>query len=87
MSEKYANPLVRVLARWGLAETATPELQPQEDQAILQALGAAVIARWADLPRDVQRSLFDAAVDGGRPDREAIAVFLHDHHRNTRKAG
>ncbi|MDB5508212.1 MAG: hypothetical protein JWL93_681 [Hyphomicrobiales bacterium] len=86
MSEKYANPLVRVLARWGLTEAAPPELQPQEDQAILQALGAAVIARWADLPRDVQRSLFDAAVHGGRPDREAIAVFLHDHHRNTQKA-
>lgn len=87
MTETKDNPLVRVLARWGLTEPAPPNLEEQEDRAVLQALGAAVIARWSELPRDIQRSLFDAAVTCGQPDREAIAVFLHAHHPATHKAG
>ena len=89
MTDKSDNPLARVLARWGLApenaeSAAAPgAIEPGEEQEILRCLGAAVIARWADLPRDIQRSLYDAAVAVGRPGREDIAVFLHAHHRDT----
>ena len=83
MNDKSDNPLSRVLARWGLAGDASGAIVPGEEREVLYCLGAAVIARWADLPRDVQRSLFDAAVAAGRPGREDIAVFLHTHHRDT----
>ncbi|MDB5641695.1 MAG: hypothetical protein JWN07_1012 [Hyphomicrobiales bacterium] len=86
MNDKSDNPLSRVLARWGLTPEATGSadaIEPGEEQEILRCLGAAVIARWADLPREIQRSLYDAAVAVGRPGREDIAVFLHDHHRDT----
>jgi hypothetical protein len=52
-------------------------------QDVLEHLGAAVMLRWAHLPRDVQRDLFNAAVDLNEPDadsvRQHIAVFLHQH--------
>lgn len=84
MNDKSDNPLSRVLARWGLApDDPSAAIEPGEEQEILRCLGAAVIARWADLPRDTQRSLFEAAVAVGRPGREDIALFLHAHHRDT----
>lgn len=59
----------------------TVEADGHED--ILEHLGAAVMLRWAHLPRDVQRDLFEAAVDLNEPNaetvRQHIAVFLHQH--------
>ena len=47
---------------------------------ILVSLGGAVVTRWADLPRDVQKALFDAPTGPALPDvRESIAKFLHSH--------
>jgi hypothetical protein len=89
------NQLARSLARWdneGGATLATPEGEnderttalTREEQHILQCLGAAVIAKWTELPTDLQKALFAHAVSGGDPRhslhlREQIARFLHNH--------
>ncbi|MDB5649744.1 MAG: hypothetical protein JWL62_1264 [Hyphomicrobiales bacterium] len=87
MVEKSDNALTRVLARWGLGSEALGVIDAGEEQEILRCLGAAVIKGWADLPRDVQRSLFEAAAGAGKPEREDIALFLHMHHRDTARSG
>ena len=56
-----------------------------EEEHILRCLGAAVILQWSDLPRNVQRALFEQAVGMGEPRRtaalkERIARFLHARH-------
>ena len=56
----------------------------EEDERILRRLGEAVLEVWNDLPRDIQRQLFEHAVSGSahRPPgeiRQRIAQFLHDH--------
>ncbi|MET0670544.1 MAG: hypothetical protein ABWY66_11145 [Xanthobacteraceae bacterium] len=54
-----------------------------------QALGAAVISRWAELPQPIQEKLFEAAIVLGHQSerdenlREQLAKFLHDHHKRT----
>jgi len=93
-SPQARNQLARSLARWdneGGATLATPEGEhdkraalTQEEQHILQCLGAAVIAQWTELPVEVQKPLFEHAVSNGEPRhslhlREQIARFLHDH--------
>jgi hypothetical protein len=52
------------------------------------SLGEAVLTQWGTLPREVQRRLFEAAVQtaaaAGDPSfRDNLAVFLHDHHPRT----
>lgn len=53
------------------------------ERDILLSLGAAVAGRWADLPRDVQKMLFNQAASRGSPEaaqlKSHIAQFLHDH--------
>lgn len=59
-----------------------PEGLREDERGIIQSLGAAVVARWSELPRDVQRSLFEAASGRGRTAetvRGDIARFLHDN--------
>ena len=46
-------------------------------------LGAAALALWSDLPRDVQERLFEKAVAGDTIIRNHLASYLHDHHPNT----
>jgi hypothetical protein len=84
------NSLVRALARW---EYEGGSLDPdwkkhvaliQEEEHILQCLGAAVITRWNNLPTQVQRELFASAVSLSEPLHTAelkqqIARFLHIH--------
>jgi hypothetical protein len=54
-----------------------------------QVMGAAIVALWSELPKDVQENLFERAVAlghrGERDEmlREQLAKFLHDHHRRT----
>ena len=51
-----------------------------EERGVIQSLGAAVAARWAILPRDVQKLLFETAARGeGSAEalRGHIARFLH----------
>ena len=55
-----------------------------EEDHILQCLGAAVIARWNNLPTVVQRELFANAASIMEPLSNAsmkvqIARFLHSH--------
>lgn len=84
------NSLVRALARW---EYEGGSLDPdwkkrdalvQEEEHILQCLGAAVITRWNNLPTEVQRDLFSSAVSLSEPLHTAelkqqIALFFHNH--------
>lgn len=86
------NPLVRALARW---EWEGGGLEPdwerhaalvQEEDHILQCLGAAVIVRWnaLPLPMEIQRELFESAVSVTDPLpkaelKEHIARLLHSH--------
>ena len=46
-------------------------------------LGRAAVQLWADLPRDVQEKLFDAAVPVDPSLRNHLAIFLHDIHPRT----
>jgi hypothetical protein len=54
-------------------------------------LGAAALHLWAELPQDVQRSLFEhAVVIGHRCERdeslrEQLAQFLHDRHMRSQQ--
>lgn len=84
------NPLVRALARWenegGRTDTDWEKraVLVQEEEHILQCLGAAVIMRWNSLPTEVQRELFASAVSVNSPLpmtelKEQIARFLHSH--------
>jgi len=87
------NQLARALASWdneGGASFSAPDDKDnngtlaQEDEHILQCLGAAVITQWNDLPTHVQRQLFQHAVSLGESRhmtqlKEQIARFLHEH--------
>ena len=46
-------------------------------------LGKAVLALWADFPRDVQETLFETAVAGDIIIRNHLASYLHEHHPKT----
>lgn len=70
------NPLARALARWENEGGATISAEQDDDgrvmlsqaeQRILQCLGAAVIAQWAELPTDIKKALFEHAVSSGDP--------------------
>jgi hypothetical protein len=50
-----------------------------DEQNLIHALGAAFVMRWFDLPRDIQKRLFEAAVSGPQTLREPLAKFLHEH--------
>jgi glucose-6-phosphate-specific signal transduction histidine kinase len=62
------------------------------EQAFKEALGAAVVHVWAELPESVQEKLFEHAVVAGHRSeqneslREELARFLHDHHARTAHA-
>ncbi len=59
-----------------------PEGLRDDERSVIQSLGAAVVARWTTLPRDVQRTLFEAASGGAHTTetlRGDIARFLHDN--------
>jgi len=61
------------------------------ERGVLMNLGAAVVARWYDLPRDIQKQLFEAAASGQANPTETrnhIARFLHDSaHPTASRAG
>lgn len=56
---------------------------PQHDMPFLEALGRATLGCWAALPQDIQRRLFEGAVSEGPAVRQALAVYLHQHHPRT----
>ena len=60
--------------------------QDESDRQVIFALGKAVVRGWGDIPQPIQRMLFDDATDGlaeGDPLRDALAIYLHDHHPRT----
>jgi len=63
--------------------------QDQDGDRMSRVLGAAVIAAWSELPRDIQEKLFEKAVVLGHVNerdeslREQLAQFLHQNHRRT----
>jgi hypothetical protein len=66
-------------ADWSIG-AARDHLDDTEHDVLL-SLGAAVAARWNELPRDVQKSLFNQAASRASPDanqlKNQIARFLH----------
>jgi hypothetical protein len=46
-------------------------------------LGRAALDVWGDMPRDIQEALFETAVKGHEPEREALARLLHGRHPRT----
>ena len=84
------NSLVRALSRWenegGSVDTDWEKRAAliEEEERVLQCLGAAVITRWNNLPTAVKRELFASATKVTEPLptarlKEQIARFLHSH--------
>ena len=82
------NPLVRALSRWeseGVGANAGWKKRAaliEDEDRILQCLGAAVMTRWNSLPPTVQREIFISAAWLHEPLaapklKEQIAHFLH----------
>jgi hypothetical protein len=84
----------RAIARWenegGAPKSPAQETRERraalaaEEERILRCLGAALIMQWNELPRGIQRSLFEYAVSMGEPRetaalKERVARFLHTH--------
>jgi len=46
-------------------------------------LGHAALSVWGEMPRDIQESLFEIAVQGHPEDRDPLAKLLHDRHPRT----
>jgi hypothetical protein len=97
---KAGHPLARALARWEneggtpqpISEKVKRAALAQEEEHILQCLGAAVIMQWNSLPTDIQRELFEHAVSIDDPRhtpelKEQIARFLHKHKNERRESG
>ncbi len=66
---------------WGVSGQ---EALDASERDVLLSLGAAVVARWYDLPRDIQKQVFNAAASGQADTAETrnhIARFLHDSAR------
>jgi len=65
--------------------------EPDPEGRFLPLLGEAALHLWAELPQDVQRSLFEhAVVIGHRSERdenlrEQLAQFLHDRHMRSQQ--
>ncbi len=81
-----SNPFLRALARWESEGGSSHAIPADFDHnAVLLHLGTAVMMRWSNLPRKIQRDLFDAAAEMDEPNADAqfvrqhIALFLHQH--------
>ena len=61
------------------------ERETMASEAMAGVLGAAVIDVWAELPREIQETLFERAVANGQGDalRHDLARFLHERHPRT----
>lgn len=59
-------------------------IPPKGQEQLSRALGDAVVRAWSQLPRQVQRRLFEdvIAAQGGIV-RPKLAVFLHNKHART----
>lgn len=94
MAENRLNlAIAAALSRMDKTTDAPPADGLSEEEAqILSLLGAAVVAEWNHLTREMQRALFERATQLGAPGgdfglRQDIATFLHDHHERTAANG
>lgn len=94
MAEDRLNQAIATaLARMDKTTDQEPAGGLTEDEAqILSLLGAAVVAEWNNLSREIQRTIFERAMQLGAPGgdfslRQDIATFLHDHHERTAANG
>jgi hypothetical protein len=59
----------------------------QPEEKLFIALGRAASKLWANLPTDIQQSLFaEAILFGGEGIRQPLAVFFHERHSRTTDA-
>jgi hypothetical protein len=59
-------------------------MAPDFEGEFMQALGKATVARWGELSQEAQQLLFEGAAQTKNDGfREALAVYLHDHHPRT----
>jgi len=70
-------------SEWIAAHDQCVQLADEENQ-VLQRLGASLVARWSELPTSLQRTIFELATvrNGARNSseaREQVARFLHQH--------
>ena len=73
-------------------QTATaPMSESERENRFVPLLGSAALHLWAELPQEVQRTLFEhAVVIGHRSERdeslrEELAQFLHDRHMRSQQ--
>ena len=87
--DRLTRAIASAVARMDRTDETTARGALADDEAqILSLLGAAVVAQWNAMPRDVQRQLFECATKLGSPGadfdlRQDLALFLHDHHERT----
>jgi hypothetical protein len=92
-TEKSWTGFARTLGRLsGATAGRSPAPLDDEDERTLACLGASVILHWANLDRNLQRSLFEAALAASQdPDergfRHHLALVLHEHHPRTSDQG
>jgi hypothetical protein len=65
-----------------MKETESKKLATDDTRFALM-LGDAVVAVWAQLPRDSQQLIFEAAAASDGTLREPLALFLHDENPRT----
>jgi hypothetical protein len=74
----------RVDANLGARRCDSGEHSMDEANAdFVVALGQAALSMWGDLPRDIQETLFETAMQGRDDQREAMARLLHERHPRT----
>jgi hypothetical protein len=98
---KPSDSLASALAGWeseGGAPGPASELSrdkpvplSEDEERILQCLGAGVLLQWNDLPTPIQRQIFEHAVSMGEAGqtaklKERIARFLHKHRDDERES-
>ena len=72
---------------------ATATIDADAERRFVPLLGSAALHLWADLPQEVQRTLFEHAVVIGHHSerdeslREQLAQFLHDRHMRSQQTG
>lgn len=73
-------------------DAAATTSSPIEPGALLERLGAALLAEWHTLPTSVQKAVYEHAVAGPAGDRldaakRQVALLLHEHMGRRHDAG
>jgi hypothetical protein len=87
LSQRRPGPehqaLIEALANLDAAQSDSQADKDPEDK-LCRSLGQAVARHWRNLPQDVRRDLFEAAVAlEGEIIRQQLAIYLHGTHEHT----